>query len=319
MLKSLKLAHKLPLLIVGTAVTLTAILIAVSTSYFRNGVIHDAEVFMQSMVRDRELALQSYLEGLDAATLTIASVPSTAKAMKDLSATWVTRDGNAQSEVQNLSMFASAASPYEMHFERSHSAFQKVMERMGFYDVFLISPAGDVVFSVTKESDYATNMVTGPYRNSGLAKVFQMAMAGEPEQVYFSDIEAYEPSADAPAAFAATRVLDESGRFAGVFALQVAIDEIARITTNFGGDLETLDVYLIGEDFPGPHPVPPGRRPRCARGTAASSLHRNCLFRQHASRWTGRRHRGTCGSVPPLRCQRRWPDRCSGHRACPAP
>ncbi|UWQ53060.1 methyl-accepting chemotaxis protein [Leisingera caerulea] len=248
-LRSMKLAHKLPLLIVSTALVLTAVLIAVSTSNFRRGVLHNSEVFMQSLVQDRELALQSYFEGIEAAILTIASVPSTADAMKDLTATWSTRDGAGQAEVQNLSMFASAASPYDLHFERNHPAFQKVMERMGFYDIFLINPAGDVVFSVTKESDYATNMVSGPYRETGLAKAFRMAEAGEAGRVYFSDIEDYEPSAGAPAGFAATRIVDDAGRFAGVFALQVAIDEIALITTNFGGELKTLDVYLIGGDF----------------------------------------------------------------------
>ncbi|WP_082020542.1 methyl-accepting chemotaxis protein [Leisingera sp. ANG-M1] len=247
--KSLKLAQKLPLLIVSTALVMTVILIAVSTNYFRRGVLHDAEVFMQSLVRDRELALQSYLEGIDAAILTIASVPSTAKAMKDLGVTWQTRSGAGQSEVQNLSMFASAASPYDIHFDRNHPAFQKIMERMGFYDVFLINPDGDVIFSVTKEADYATNMVSGPFRETGLAKAFRLAAAGEAGRVYFSDIETYGPSADAPAAFAATRIIDEKGQYAGVFALQIAIDEIARITTNFEGDLSTLDVYLIGEDY----------------------------------------------------------------------
>ncbi len=248
-LRSMKLAHKLPLLIVSTALVLTAVLIAVSTSNFRRGVLQNSEMFMQSLVEDRGLALQSYFEGIEAAILTIASVPSTAGSMKDLTATWAARSGEGQAEVQNLSMFASAASPYDIHFKRTHSAFQKVMERMGFYDIFLLSPAGDVVFSVTKESDYATNMVTGPYRETGLAKAFRMAEAGEPGRVYFSDIEAYDPSAGAPAAFAATRIVDDAGRFSGVFALQVAIDEIAKITTNFGGKLESLDVYLIGGDF----------------------------------------------------------------------
>ncbi|WP_264212563.1 methyl-accepting chemotaxis protein [Leisingera thetidis] len=248
-LKSLKIAHKLPLLIVSTTLALTLVLIAVSTNSFRRGVLHDSEVFLQSLVRDRELALNAYLEGINAAILTIASVPSTAKAMKDLAVTWPARSGEAQSDVQNLSMFASAASPYDVHFERNHPSFRRMMERMGFHDIFLISPAGDVVFSVAKESDYATSMVSGPYRGTDLAKVFQQAVSGEPGRVYFSDIAAYEPSADAPAAFAATRIHDESGRFAGVFALQVAIDEIAEITTNFGGELETLDVYLIGGDF----------------------------------------------------------------------
>ncbi len=249
MFRSLKLAHKLPMLVIGSALTLTIVLIAFSSSYFRRSVVHDAEIFMQSMIQDREAALQSYLASIEAAILTISSVPSTAKAMKDLAVTWGTREGSGQDAVQNLSMFASAASPYDVHFERNHPAFKKMMERLGFYDIFLIDPSGDVIFSVAKEADYTTNMSTGPFKESGLAHAFQLAAAGEKDTVYFSDISTYEPSANAPAAFAATRIVDSGGGYIGVFALQVAIDSIAGITSSYTGELNTLDVYLAGQDL----------------------------------------------------------------------
>ena len=247
--RSLKLAHKLPLLVVGSVLTLTVVLIAFSSTYFRRSVIHDAELVLQSLVRDREAALHAYLESIEAAVLTVASVPSTAKAMKDMAVTWSSRGGNGQENVGNLSMFASAASPYDIHFERNHPAFEKMMERLGYYDIFLISPDGDVIFSVAKEADYATNLTSGPYQNTGLAQAFRLAAEGEKEQVYFSDIAPYAPSADAPAAFAATRIRDSGGRYIGVFAMQAAIDEIAAITSASGGDLKTLNVYLTGPDF----------------------------------------------------------------------
>ncbi len=249
MFKSLKLAHKLPLLIVCIALTLTVVLIAVSTTYFRRSVVADAENFMMSLVRDRELALHSYLKGIEAGTLTIASVPSTAKAIKDLTVTWSTRAGADKAAVGNLAMFASAASPYDVHFNRNLPPFQRIIERMGFYNVALISPDGDVVFSATQEDDYTSNLVSGPYQGSGLGEVFKKTVAGDAKQVYYSDIAAYAPSGNAPAAFAATQIIDESGRFIGVFAVQITVADITRITSNAGGERQTLDTYLIGTDL----------------------------------------------------------------------
>ncbi|AHD03142.1 hypothetical protein METH_14530 [Leisingera methylohalidivorans DSM 14336] len=116
------MAHKPPKLVIETALTVTIVLVAFSSSNFRRSVVHNAELFMQFMIQDRKPALQSYLASIEAAILTNGSVPLTAKAMKDLGVTWGTRGGAGEKEVQNLSMFASAASPYDVHFERNHPA-----------------------------------------------------------------------------------------------------------------------------------------------------------------------------------------------------
>lgn len=303
MFKSLKLAHKLPLLIVFIALTLTVVLIAVSTTYFRRSVVADAENFMTSLVRDRELALHSYLKGVEAATLTIASVPSTAKAVKDLSVTWSTREGADKEAVGNLAMFASAASPYDVHFNRNLPPFQRIIERMGFYNVALVSPEGNVVFSATQEDDYTSNLMSGPYQTSGLGEVFQKTVSGEAKQVYFSDIAAYEPSGQAPAAFAATQIIDEAGRFIGVFAVQITADEITRITANSGGD--QADPRHLS-DRPGPqgaHPVTAGSGP-CGAGRAAPAA----AFRDRGRRG---RHRG---AIPPCGAETGRAHRCCGDR-----
>ncbi|AHD03144.1 hypothetical protein METH_14540 [Leisingera methylohalidivorans DSM 14336] len=43
--------------------------------------------------------------------------------------------------------------------------------------------------------------------------------------------------------------MDSGGRCIGIFALQVAIGGISAIISGFTGDLNTLDVYLAGQDF----------------------------------------------------------------------
>ena len=43
---------------------------------------------------------------------------------------------------------------------------------MGYYDLFLITPAGRVVYSSAKEVDFATMLAGGPYSDTSLAEVY---------------------------------------------------------------------------------------------------------------------------------------------------
>ena len=54
--------------------------------------------------------------------------------------------------------------------------FSHYVEETGiFYDAFLITTKGDIVFSQKHEADFGTNLLTGPYRESQLAQVFRNA------------------------------------------------------------------------------------------------------------------------------------------------
>lgn len=45
-----------------------------------------------------------------------------------------------------------------------HPYFRGLMEQHEYYDVFLIDVAGNVIYSVFTESDFATNLENGPGR-----------------------------------------------------------------------------------------------------------------------------------------------------------
>ena len=68
----------------------------------------------------------------------------------------------------------------------------------GYYDLFLIDTEGNVIYSVTHEADFGTNVVNGVYASSGLGHVAQAALDGE---FVITDIESYAPSAGIPASF----------------------------------------------------------------------------------------------------------------------
>jgi hypothetical protein len=124
------------------------------------------------------------------------------------------------------------------------------VEARGYYDFFLIGTDGDVLYSVEKEADLETNLVTGPWRETGLAEVFRGAMeaAGERE-VVFSDFAPYAPSAGEPAMFVATAMLDAHGQVLGVLALQVPTERIKSIMQFTAGMGATGETYLVGEDL----------------------------------------------------------------------
>jgi len=54
------------------------------------------------------------------------------------------------------------SSSYNTADETYRSLFTYFKQSFGVHDLFLISPAGDIVFSVLREEDFSTNLKTGP-------------------------------------------------------------------------------------------------------------------------------------------------------------
>ncbi len=109
-----------------------------------------------------------------------------------------------------------------------------------YYDFFLISPSGDIVFTVIHENDFSTNLLTGPYKDTELAKVFKRAHTLLNSEI--SDFKYYLPS-DEPAAFIATPVF-KRGKFLGVVAAQMDTKQIYALAQDFSGLGETGETVI---------------------------------------------------------------------------
>lgn len=110
-----------------------------------------------------------------------------------------------------------------------HDYFSRYIEETGlFYDAFLISIEGEIVFTQKHESDFKTNLLAGPYRDTQFAKAFRSArMTLEP---VISDYEFYAPS-QSPAIFIIAPVMVE-GRCQGMFAAQLDNKLLYRVATD---------------------------------------------------------------------------------------
>jgi PAS domain S-box-containing protein len=120
------------------------------------------------------------------------------------------------------------------------SNFQRFINAAGYYDLFLISPQGTVVYSQTHEADFATNLLTGPYRNTGLGRVTRSALSSLESGI--SEFDFYAPSG-AAAAFIAVPVIRE-GEIAGVLALQINNRRILQVLLDSTGLGETGETVV---------------------------------------------------------------------------
>ncbi len=69
---------------------------------------------------------------------------------------------------------AQDGSAYSAVHEKYHSIFRSYLQKFGYFDIFLIDDeTGEIIYSVFKETDYATSLITGAFSRSNIADAFQ--------------------------------------------------------------------------------------------------------------------------------------------------
>lgn len=142
--------------------------------------------------------------------------------------------------------------PQETHYNRVHKKYHPRLRNFlysrGYYDIFIINLNGDIVYSVFKELDFATNLNHGEYKDSGLGKVYRDALKLEKGQQSFDDFKPYAPSFGAPASFIAEPVFTAFGKLMGVMAFQMPIDKMNDIMKARGQLGTTGETLIVGQD-----------------------------------------------------------------------
>jgi class 3 adenylate cyclase len=135
---------------------------------------------------------------------------------------------------------------------RFNDFFREIVLRFEFEDALLLDTRGNVVYSAYKGVDLGTNILTGPYREGGLAEAYQKALASNViDYVGVTDFADYQP-ADEPTAWLVSPVGPQN-RVEGVLALQFPISTINRLMTadkqwEAAGMGKTGETFLVGPD-----------------------------------------------------------------------
>ncbi len=221
---NLPLQLKLPLLI-SIAVVLSGLSIYfVITVQYKQAVIAEAVnhlvTIRENRIRDIRLHLQQQMYNLD----TLAAQPVIKRALIEY------KPADFGSSITSLS--------YLKADKLLGSYLSYYRQRSRYYDMFLISPGGDIFYTLAKESDLGTNLVRGRYRDTQLAKVFHHASFMLQPQI--SAIAYYAPSTKA-ARFMITPVFDH-GKVIGFVAIQINILALNEVITSLIGLKRTGEV-----------------------------------------------------------------------------
>ncbi len=176
------------------------------------------------------------------------------KAAKYLQYHYIAKNSNPVGEKDKL-LDAKDGSGYSQVHAKYQNIFRHVIDKFGYYDLFLIDfSTGEIVYSVYKEVDYTTSLNEGPYQHSNLARLVELVRKNpERRTVQIVDFDFYRPSYGAPAGFLGTPIY-EGSRIVGILAIQLPVEELDKIMTanrNWEqvGLGESGETYLVGSDF----------------------------------------------------------------------
>ncbi len=259
----LKLGKKLPLVMTCLMTLAIGIMALVSMSATKSLIRDGAIEKLQSVSQLQSFRVRELLETVERDLILQAKSKTTVAALADFSIAYAAMK-NASDDLRrvfitenehplgqkDLLVKANTGSSYGFRHTEFHPHFDALQNDMDYYDVFLFDTSGNLVYSVFKEEDFATNMLTGPWKDTGLAESFRQAIElGPNDPPVFLDFAPYAPSAGAPASFAAKPVFDtENGKLLGVMAYQMPIDQMNRVISDLAGLGESANGFIVGED-----------------------------------------------------------------------
>ncbi len=264
--RNIKISTKIPLAILSLCLVI-GISIGISSYFSARKTIREEAVEKLSALADaRRVAIREYLDSIRDDLAFIAGSPTTIEALRAFREDWrkLAANGNPTETLHRLYIkdnpfptgekekldAAKDGSAYSADHAKFHPWFRSFLKKRGYYDIFLFDTNGDLVYTVFKELDYATNLNTGPWKDTDLGNAFRAALAAKtPGAQYFFDFRPYAPSHDAPASFIATPLLNEKGKVEGVLAFQMPIDRINRVMQVNAGLGKTGQSYLVGNDM----------------------------------------------------------------------
>jgi methyl-accepting chemotaxis protein len=266
--KSLSVSRKLSfMMIMGVFINS----LGVGSVLTYNAYVNFIEQKQQNALGDvylKKAEIENYLNNIGEDISLFASNEMTINAVKNFSNSWfaIGLEGDPRTILQRLYIHdnpnkigekhlldgANDGSAYSEAHQRFHPWFRDFINKRGYYDLFLFDADGNAVYTVSKELDYATNVMKGQYKDSGLGTAFRQAMEKAKQSndaaPILIDYAKYAPSNNDPASFIAYPIKDKKGELLGVLAFRMPVDRINNIINSSESVVHGGASYLIGTD-----------------------------------------------------------------------
>jgi len=255
----MKLSVKIPVTMTCLITAAIAAIGIISVLFAQSALRDSAQGKLLALADARQAALASYLDTIGEDLVLAAANEVTQKAMDEFARTYAVLGGGAEARrlyveenANNGKLWDLMQAPDGSEYSTMHAAFhpwfKQFAETRGYYDVFLISPQGDVVYSYTKEPDFGTNLADGQWKESDLAKAWRGVNDGKGQvKSVFTDFATYVPSNGVPASFIAAPIMQDA-QYLGVLVFQMPIGRINAVMQRSEGMGESGETYIVGSD-----------------------------------------------------------------------
>ena len=265
LLPKLNIARKLPIVVAGAALIASAIIGIGSYLIASNTVTAMTEDKLRTVAAQRADALGGFLAAIKSDLLVSAASTGTISSIGNLAIGWpqlgddptavlkdafITRNPNPADQRDLLDTGGlNKGITYDMAHARLNPGFRGQLEAHGYEDIYLFDPAGNVLYSVMKQDDFATNFAPGGlYASSPLGDAFRTAAAmTKPGQAVFVDAAPYAATPDAPASFMAAPVFNGK-TLVGVIAFKMPTHAIGAMMDTRLGLGESGETFFVGTD-----------------------------------------------------------------------
>ena len=265
MLKNLKLGIKISLLI---AILILGVVAVLSFFTYSNSNKALTKKTFSGLVATRDIKkafIEKEFENLKDNVDTMAHSPGTINAMSELRDSFLTIEDTPEKcaslarkayieenpKKNKWELIAAQDGTYYSDAHRTyHPSFLHILEKYDYSDILLVEPqTGYVIYSVKKRDDFGTSLLTGPYKNTNIGKLFRKALKGKEEQTYITDFENYKP-ANEPVMFIGKQIYnDEMEEIEGVLIIEVPYKFVDKIMQLHAGMGKTGQTYLVGPDY----------------------------------------------------------------------
>ena len=142
-------------------------------------------------------------------------------------ALFITENPNKATERAKL-VDHPVSNPYTLAHFTYHAWFKDLADRLNLYDLMIVSTTGNMIYSVAKEVDFASNLIDGPYATTNIGRLFRQVLSEHRKgYVKFADFEFYAASNGVPAQFIATPIY-AGFKLVGVLIGQISNEEVSR-------------------------------------------------------------------------------------------
>lgn len=186
-----------------------------------------------SLIRDsKKKEIEDYIKNIKNRFYSMAHDPTTVEAIQQLKSQ------------ENSDIFKK----YDTYFHNFINEFQ-------YGDILLVdNKGGNILYSVLRESDYKSNVLTGIAKNTSVAQAFQAVKdSNDKEFINITDYQFYEPSGNKPIACIAAPIYNNDEKV-GVIIFKMPSTPIDAIASNNGNWDELQlgsggDVTIVGSDY----------------------------------------------------------------------